>query len=291
MSPAVRVSETTSGATLGAEALQDSGYDARSAVPETDAILADFARRAEEARRVLDHALGVAYEDGPDTWLDIYRPQGTGPHPVFVFIHGGFWRAMSARESAFMAEAMAEAGLLTVSVNYGLAPATRLDEITRQCRQALRWIGQHIGQHGGDPSRLVICGHSAGAHLAAMACARDAVNAPPVRLALLISGLFDLAPLRDTHANTWLDLDDRMIEDLSPVRHPPAAATPVVLTCGEYESEAFKRQTDGYFRVCAEVGCRTRYISAPRRNHFDVGLGLATSGHSLLEVVREAVAG
>lgn len=289
MSNAARVSEATSGATLAAEALADSGFDARAAVPETDAILAEFARRAEDARRTLDHALGIAYAPGPDTWLDVYRPAGPGPFPVLVYLHGGFWRALSARESAYMAPAMAAAGIMTVSVNYGLAPANGLATITDQCRRALAWVAAEIPRHGGDPARLALCGHSAGAHLAAMACAADAAAAPPPRLALLLSGLFDLAPVRASFANAWLDLDEAAVEALSPVRHPPTPATEVVLTCGEHESEAFKRQTDGYFRVCAEAGCRTRYLSAPGHNHFSICHGLTDPDHAFVRAVASAL--
>ncbi len=287
MSGSRRVSEATSDATLTAASLSDHGLDARAAVPEAGAILADLADRADRARRSLDHALGIAYADGGDAWLDIYRPAGAGPHPVLVHFHGESDGPNGARESAYLAPAMAERGILTVCVNHGSPSATSVAARFDRCRRAAAWIRAEIGRYGGDPGRLALCGYAEGAHLAAMVGAADTGRPPPV-MTLLVSGLFDLATVPASDP-AWRGLDPRLIAALSPVRHPPSPATEVVLTCGEYESEAAKRQTDVFFRVCAEAGCRTRYVSAPRRNHFDIALDLADPHSTLVQAVATTI--
>ncbi|MBM4479761.1 alpha/beta hydrolase fold domain-containing protein [Rhodococcus hoagii] len=86
---------------------------------------------------------------------------------MFVAIHGGYWRALSRHHTAFMAGMLADAGIATVAVDYGLAPHTPLEEIVRQVRAAVAWVYHHGAEHGLDRNRIVVGGSSAGGHLTA----------------------------------------------------------------------------------------------------------------------------
>ncbi|MFC7607643.1 alpha/beta hydrolase [Teichococcus aestuarii] len=122
---------------MGRAAL-DREYNARATVPDIMPILAEYRARTEAAKAALPGArIGLPYGPTEPERLDIYPAATPGPAPVFVFIHGGYWRLLDAADSGFMAPYLTAAGACVVAVNYALAPAATLDEIVRQCRAAL----------------------------------------------------------------------------------------------------------------------------------------------------------
>jgi arylformamidase len=212
---------------------------------------AQYARHYIEASRAareqLQGVLKVPYGPTLDETLDIF-PAAQAGAPVYVFLHGGYWRAFSAQDFSCAALGPCAAGFTSVVVNYQLAPRASLDEITRQVRAALAWVVRHIEAHNGDPSRIVIAGHSAGAHLAAMAMqtrwAEDyGLPQDPFRAALLVSGLYDLQPLRYSWLQPLIQLDGDVIRRCSPLFGARPCTTPVLITWGEQESAEFARQS------------------------------------------------
>src|SRR5690606_2179300 len=123
--------------------------------------------------------------------LDIY-PAGPGS-PLFVWIHGGYWRSSCKEDNAFVAPALNSAGISVACIGYSLAPAVTLDEIVRQTRTAIAWLARHAGDYGADTRRLHVGGHSAGGHLTGMLLAgnwRDKFDLPDdlIGTALPVSG-------------------------------------------------------------------------------------------------------
>lgn len=100
--------------------------------------------------------------------LDVYRPQGAGPHPVAVFFYGGGWEEGERGPYRFVGAALAAAGILTVIPDYRLYPEVRFDGFLEDGAAAVRWAHDHAADFGGDPDRLVLIGHSAGGHIAGM---------------------------------------------------------------------------------------------------------------------------
>src|SRR5215471_12349320 len=178
--------------------------NARATVPDITPILAQYSSESESTRSRLPCRLAVPYGASEPERLDIF-PAATGePSPIFVFIHGGYWRLLDSADSCFMAEHLTQAGACVVAVNYALAPFVTLAEITRQCRAAVAWVHGHAREFGGDPSRIHVCGSSAGGHLAAMMLVPgwEADFGVPSNLvvgATLLSGLYDLEPVRLGH--------------------------------------------------------------------------------------------
>jgi arylformamidase len=99
--------------------------------------------------------LSVSYGASEPERLDIFPAASRAPAPIFVFLHGGFWRLLDSADSCFMAECFTEAGACVVAVNYALAPLVRLAEIVRQCRAAVAWLHAHAREFGGDPRRIM----------------------------------------------------------------------------------------------------------------------------------------
>ncbi len=167
---------------------------------------------------------------------------------MLVYIHGGYWRALDKRDQSFVAPPFVAAGAMVVLPNYALCPAVTIEHIVLQLVQSLAWVWRHAAEHGGDPARIVVAGHSAGGHLAAMMLACDWRAVAPdlpadlVKGALAVSGVFELEPLR--HAPFLapdLNLDAATARKLSPAAMPAPRGRLVAVVGGD-ESEEFLRQ-------------------------------------------------
>ncbi|HSC65319.1 MAG TPA: alpha/beta hydrolase [Caldimonas sp.] len=252
----------------------DAQYNNRARIPEHPAILREWDERSHHARASLACTLDVAYGAAPSERLDVFAPRSPDA-PVLVYIHGGYWRALDKRDQSFVALPFVAAGAMVVLPNYALCPAVRIDDIVLQLVQALAWTWRHAGEHGGDRSRIVVAGHSAGGHLAAMmlACRWQQVApdlpADLVKSALAVSGVFELEPLR--HAPFLagdLNLDAASARRLSPALMP-APPGRLVAVVGADESEEFRRQNAA---IAAAWGPQTVTVceEVPGRHHMDV---------------------
>ena len=119
------------------------------------------------ARSQLRGQLDVRYGEQPGEALDVFAARQPNS-PVLVFIHGGYWRALDKSDVSFVAPAFVDAGAMVVVPNYALCPAVTIETIALQLTRALAWAWRHAAEHGGDPQRIAVAGHSAGGHLAAM---------------------------------------------------------------------------------------------------------------------------
>jgi acetyl esterase/lipase len=113
---------------------------------------------------------GVAFGDDQRQRLDIYRPPPSGGpvQPVIVFWYGGGWNSGSREDYRFVGVALAQLGYVAVLPDYRLYPQVRFPQFLDDGAQAVAWVQRHAGDYGGDPQRIVLMGHSAGAHMAAM---------------------------------------------------------------------------------------------------------------------------
>ncbi len=105
--------------------------------------------------------------------LDVYSPKGAKDLPVVFWIHGGGWQTGDKKDVQVKPRAFNDRGFVFVSVNYRLLPDVEMGTIVRDVAKAVRWTHDHIAGHGGDPKRLLVMGHSAGAQLAALICTDD----------------------------------------------------------------------------------------------------------------------
>lgn len=243
-----------------------SQYDNRARVPEALTFLAQWAADASRAREALVGAIDIAYGDDPSEKLDVFAPPTADPirpaapsggsgapadagRPVLFYIHGGYWRSLDKSDQSFIATDFVRAGAVVVIPNYALCPRVTIEDISLQMARAVAWTWRHIHRWGGDRQRLVVAGHSAGGHLAAMmlACAWPKLDPalPPdlLRRALSLSGLFDLEPLRHT---PFLQQDLRLTAPsarrLSPAGFPAPSGRTLHALVGALESEEFLRQ-------------------------------------------------
>lgn len=205
----------------------------------------------------------VPYGPTAEETLDLAVPRVGAP--LIVFFHGGYWRRLHKDDSTYVVAGFRPHDLAVAVVNYALAPAVTLEEIVAQARRSLRWLRERAGGYGVDASRIVVCGHSAGGHLAAM-CAVDA----PVRAVASISGLHDLRPLVRSFAQPWLQLDEARAAALSPALLAPAAPTRVLAATGECETAAFRDQGRALPEAWRRHRCETHYEEPAGDDHFTI---------------------
>jgi len=272
------------------QATLDRQMSARGTVPDIAPFLKAYAEESARCRAELACHIGVPYGDLPVERLDIFPSRSASPAPVFVFIHGGYWRLLDASDSSFMARTLTEAGACVVAINYGLAPVTPMAEIIRQCRAALAWIAGNIDRYGGDPDRLHVSGSSAGGHLAAMCLAPGweagmGLNPAAIGSASILSGLLDLEPVQLSNCNDWLNLTPETARQASPILHLPDRVLPMVVAYAPNETEEFKRQSEVYAAACASRGCPVTLLVEPGTNHFDLPMRFMDRRSSLTQSV------
>lgn len=259
----------------------DRDYNARASVPLEvfEAAMRDYREGSDAARVACPGHLDVVYDRQSGQTLDIYG-LGDTPRPVFLFIHGGYWRALSKHDSAFMASTLAAHGIATAVVDYRLAPEVDLHEIVREVRAAAAFLWREGGDYGLDPERIYVGGSSAGGHLTGALLAggwHRAFDVPEtlIKGALPISGLFHLGPIAHSFVREWLPLDADDVASLSPALNLPASGCPIIIAYAEGEPAGFERQSVGYHRLWQAAGFPSTLLKVAERNHFDVVLDLA----------------
>lgn len=222
---------------------------------------APFVADYEARSAVVNGSMGRMIEARPGGTLLL--PAMHRAAPMLVFIHGGYWQALSASASMYLAPAVHHLGWSYAAIEYTLAPAATIEQMVVEVRAALADLAV-VGSQ-----RVVVVGHSAGAHLAAMACL---VHDPPlpVDTVVLISGVFDLRPLVQTTVNDAVGLDEVRAAALSPQLLSVTGRARVVVTCGEIETDEFKRQSRDYTAHLRAHGVSTRGLESAGRHHFDI---------------------
>jgi arylformamidase len=231
----------------------DAQYEQRSFVPHADEIIRRYGAASDAVRQRIGEPETYRYGESEVEQLDVYGPRR---EKLLVFVHGGAWKRQRRRDQAFPAEPFLRAGAGYVAIGFGLLPAITLPEMAGQVLRALLFI-----QDTFRPQKLVLVGHSSGAHLAACALTR----LQGVSAALLVSGCYDLLPVRLSARNEYVRLDERLEDEYSPIRHAERIRCPVTIAWAETEGAEFARQSREFAeRLKAPV------IFGKGLNHFEI---------------------
>src|SRR5262249_38485445 len=136
-------------------------------------LLAAFAFITEPQVQEIKHDIPYATPAHERQVLDVYSPAHAKNLPVVFWIHGGGWQTGDKTSVQIKPQAFMDKGFVFVSTNYRLLPQVVMGTIVRDIAASIHWVSDHIAEHGGDPKRLFIMGHSAGAQLAALVCTDD----------------------------------------------------------------------------------------------------------------------
>ncbi len=253
----------------------DRQYEHRNFVPDADDYVAAQRAASIRVRNAANGRFDVAYGKHEDELLDIYLADGAGPAPIVGFFHGGRWALGSKASNCEGAETYTALGVHFVSVNFSLLPKVTMDVLIRQCRDAIAWLWRDAATFGGDRDRNFLHGKSSGAHVAAMMAVTDwrAAYALPgdlVKGGLLVSGMYDLEPVRLTFRNEWLQLDAEAAARNSPIRHIPERGCPLIVGVGALETDEFRRQPRAFVEAWRDRGLECRFVEMAGRHHFTV---------------------
>jgi arylformamidase len=256
------------------QALRDSAYNNAAAVAGSAAITGAWARRGEALRALPQARLGWPYGSAPRQSIDCF--EGTDAAlPLLVFFHGGYWQSRCKEDFSFVAQGPLALGFSVALVGYTLAPQATLPAIVQECRDALATLREAFGARP-----LLLAGWSAGAHLAA-----SLMDEPGVLGGLLISGVYELEPLRHTYLNQALQLDEATAAACSPLRCPPGGQRPVALAWGGEELPALRAQSERYGDERLARGLPTRDMPLSGHHHFSVLEELAVPEGALAQAL------
>lgn len=270
-------------------------YNARAGIPDHPQIFSRWQRDSALVRRTQAGLLDLPCGPAAKERLDFYPAYRSGA-PLLVFIHGGWWRSLDKSDFTFIVPGYRREGFNVALTNYTLAPEATIEEIVLQQLRALAWLYRNAERLEFDRNRIVVAGHSAGGHLAAMMMAALWPTFAPdlpsdlIKGGVLMSGLYDLEPV--CHAdfvNVDLKLDARRALTLSPGCMPESAGRPPFVTAaGELESEEFQRQT----RLIARQwpGGFQQQVPVPGMNHLTICDAFADHSHPLFSATCERVA-
>jgi arylformamidase len=265
------------------------GYNNRAAVPDHPRWLAHYPDASAKARAALWPKLDLRYGPGAKETLDLFLPAGRAKGTL-VFLHGGYWRAFDKSDFSFVALPFVAQGYAAAVVNYDLCPDVAMATIVEEVRRAIAWLAREGGAHGANPDRIVVAGHSAGGHLAAMLFSADwtayGLDGDPIKGAVSVSGVHDLIPMAHHPFNADFKLDEREAARLSPVYLTPRSRAPLVLAAGADETSEFIRQTQLLWEAWPAnrpAGSRGPML-IPDRNHFNVVVDLSDADSELTRV-------
>lgn len=220
----------------------------------------------------------IAYGQNPRQMLDIYAPADGGENlPVIVFFYGGSWNSGTRHGYDFAARALAAQGFVVVVPDYRLVPEVRYPGFVEDAAMAVRWVRDNVAEHGGDPSRIVLSGHSAGAYNAAMLAydnrwlGRDRAA---IRGFVGLAGPYDFLPLDSDSTRAafgeWPDLPETQ-----PVTWAGAGDPPALLLHGAEDTTVRPRNSTALAAVLSEAGVEARVINYPQVDHIDILIRLA----------------
>jgi arylformamidase len=254
----------------------DAAYDQSFYAPLGFQITKRYASRSDEARRQLGHPQRESYGPSEVEKLDIYRAKQPGA-PIFVFIHGGAWLGGEAKNYAFPAEAVVNAGANYVALDFIAIKAANGDlrVMADQVQRAVAWVYKNAATFGGDPGRLYVGGHSSGGHLCGVTLVTDwskdfGLPADIIKGGLCMSGMYDMKPVRFSKRSTYVKFDDDMEDKMSSLRHLDQLRTPIVVTYGANETPEFQRQNRDFATAVKAAGKPVELIEGPNYNHFEM---------------------
>jgi arylformamidase len=253
----------------------DDAYDQDVYAPNRPLIVARRIAASERTRAILGPPQRVAYGPSEHEGLDIFRA-GAANVPVNVFVHGGAWRRNKAADYALQAEPLVHAGAHAVIIDFINVEQAGGDlfPMYEQVRRALAWTWHNAASFGGDRERFYISAHSSGSHLAACflidGWREEDLPKNFCKGALLLSGMYDLAPVRLSKRSSYVTFTDAMVEKLSAQRHLDGLHTPLVLAYGSCETPEFQRQTKDFFAAVQGSGKPAELIVGEAYNHFEL---------------------
>ena len=240
--------------------------------------------------------------------LDLYAPGEAKDRPVVIWIHGGGWRRGDKAAVQHKPKALTEKGFVFVSVNYRFVPQVTVKEMTGDIAKAIRWAYDHAEQYGGSPEMIFVAGHSAGAHLAALACTDDGyLKAEGLPLATIKgcipidTAVYDVVkqvkgrgPLLSSIYAAAFGNDEAGQKEISPITHVAEdKGIPPFLILHVAARPDARTQSQAFAKALRKAGVEATVVAGEGKTHAtinrELGLPDDTPTKALFEFLEEAV--
>jgi acetyl esterase/lipase len=221
----------------------------------------------------------LVYGNDPRQKLDVYVPTGlTGPAPVLLFFYGGGWTGGSRTNYLAFGQAFASAGIVVAVADYRLYPQVKYPGFVEDAAGALAWMHAHAAQYGGDPRRIFVAGHSAGAYNAVMLASEPKFiqarsgSLDWIRGAIGIAGPYNFLPMRDP---LYIDMfHGANNTDAMPVYHVTGPRPPMLLATGGADKTVGPHNTSDMAAKLESVGSEVKVVKYPGVGHIGIILSL-----------------
>ena len=279
------------------QAQLDAAYDQTVYAPNFAHVIGRMVRNSARMRQRIGDPQVFSYGASPIERLHYYPAKAAGA-PIHVHVHGGAWKQRSAEDVAFPAEMFNEAGIGYAVFDFTAVDETNgsLEPMLCQVCAGLAWLAHNTRRLDGNPDRLYVSGFSSGAHLACLALIADwpqsgfAKN--PYRAAALVSGLYELQPVRLSKRSAYVNFTDKVVETMSPQRYVEKVDIPILLAHGTCESPEFQRQSRDFAEGLKNAGKPVQYLAAEGYNHYEMmetfGSPYSPLGRALLAQIRQS---
>lgn len=208
----------------------------------------------------------VPYGEAARQRLDVYRPNdAASPLPVVIFFYGGSWQGGDKGIYPFVGDALTAKGFVTVIPDYRVYPEVKFPVFVDDGAAVIRWVREHAGDIGADPSRIYLMGHSAGAHIAALLVLdpryleRAGVERSSIRAMVGISGPYDFLPFHSETLRTLFGPRDEWPET-QPINFVDGSAPPMLLLAGRWDTTVSPGNTSRLVHRICEHGGNARAI-------------------------------
>lgn len=279
-------------AALSEEAL-NSNFMPRIAVPDYESWLGEDLRQSSQVRAELAQSgaqFDRRYGQGPRQLIDLI-PARTDRAPILVWVHGGYWRALSKEHYTNIAPPLIAAGAAVALVGYDLCPTVTLSALLAQTRDALRWVRANAAELNGDRDRIILAGNSAGAHICAMALQHDwsgeEFDAGSLRAAALITGIYDLSPVPSLPVQAEVRLGAEDVQSLSPLKLPILHQAKCLVAVGAEEPPLWIDQSSRYHEKLRRADVESNFMLVPGRHHFSITRDLTDAQSPLAHAVAD----
>ena len=254
----------------------DAAYDQSAYAPMSAQIQSRRASNSADVRRRLGNPRRESYGPTDVEKLDIFRTKAANA-PTLIFVHGGAWLNGTASEYHFAAENYINTGANYIALDFIAVEAAKGDirVMADQVKRAIVWVYKNGASLGIDLNKLYLAGQSSGAHLSGVALVTDwtkdfGVPADFVKAGLLLSGMYEMKPVRLSRRSSYVKFDDAMEDAMSTQRHIERLRVPITLMYGTFETPEFQRQSRDFAAAVKAAGKPVELIEVPNHNHYEL---------------------
>ncbi|MDE1467796.1 alpha/beta hydrolase [Aurantiacibacter sp. D1-12] len=239
-------------------------------------------------------ATGIAYGTNERQMLDIYAPVEAPDValPVIVWFYGGSWNSGTRHGYDFAGRALAAQNYIVVVPDYRLVPEVRFPGFVEDGAEAMRWVRANIAERGGDPDNIVVMGHSAGAHLAAMLAADPqwlGEDRAAIKGLIGLAGPYDFLPL-DTSSTIEAFGQWPQLEETQPITYADASSPPALLLTGAEDTTVKPRNSVSLAAHLTEAGVDAEVTQYEGVDHIDILIAMARPLRGRAPVLEDAIA-